>query len=229
MMKRVAVVFAGCGVYDGTEVHEASAVMVHLSRNKVDYEIFAPNINQAHVIDHTKGEPDATQTRNVLTESARIARGKISCLSTIDSTKFNAIIFPGGFGAAKNLSTFALSETPDKMTVNEHVEKVIKEFLDAKKVLGFCCIAPVIAAKCIPGVKVTMGGDAENDGEWPYAGATGAVKILGGEHVVKNMEDICVDEENRVVSSAAFMNDKVGLHVIHDNVGMMVKKVVEMC
>ena len=114
------------------------------------------------------------------------------------------------------------------MTVNEHVAKVIKEFHDSKKVLGFCCIAPVIAAKCIPGVTVTVGGDKENDGEWPYAGTAGAISVLGGKHEVKNMEEVCVDEVNRVVTSAAFMNDKVPIHVIHDNVGLMVKKVVDM-
>merc|ERR1711997_1203791 len=188
-----------------------------------------PNIEQAHVIDHTKGAPAEGETRNVLVESARIARGKISCLSELKQSNFNAMIIPGGFGAAKNLSTFALAESPDKMTVNEHVSKVIKEFHDDKKVLGFCCIAPVIAAKCIPGVKVTMGGDKENEGEWPYASATGAVGVLGGEHIVKGMDEVCVDETNKVVTSPAFMNDKVGIHEVWDSVALMVNKVVEMC
>jgi len=91
-----------------------------------------------------------------------------------------------------------------------------------------CCIAPVIAAKIFPGCKITMGGNTENDGEWPYAGAAqGVERVLKADYQVKNMEEVCIDEENKLVTSAAFMNDKVPLHVIHDNVGLMVKGVVE--
>ncbi|XP_069109473.1 glutamine amidotransferase-like class 1 domain-containing protein 3, mitochondrial [Argopecten irradians] len=101
MSSKVAVILSGCGVYDGTEVHEASATLVHLSRGGAEVSMFAPNVEQMHVVNHTKGEP-MEPNRNVLVESARIARGKIDALSNLDSSKFDAIIFPGGFGAAKN-------------------------------------------------------------------------------------------------------------------------------
>uniref|UniRef100_A0ABI7YUY3 ES1 protein homolog, mitochondrial n=1 Tax=Felis catus TaxID=9685 RepID=A0ABI7YUY3_FELCA len=100
---RVALVLSGCGVYDGTELHEASAVLVHLSRGGAEVQIFAPDVPQMHVIDHTKGQPSESETRNVLTESARIARGKITDLARLSAADHDAAIFPGGFGAAKNL------------------------------------------------------------------------------------------------------------------------------
>uniref|UniRef100_A0ABI7YV95 ES1 protein homolog, mitochondrial n=1 Tax=Felis catus TaxID=9685 RepID=A0ABI7YV95_FELCA len=101
---RVALVLSGCGVYDGTELHEASAVLVHLSRGGAEVQIFAPDVPQMHVIDHTKGQPSESETRNVLTESARIARGKITDLARLSAADHDAAIFPGGFGAAKNLT-----------------------------------------------------------------------------------------------------------------------------
>uniref|UniRef100_A0A8C8YCV8 ES1 protein homolog, mitochondrial n=1 Tax=Prolemur simus TaxID=1328070 RepID=A0A8C8YCV8_PROSS len=103
---RVALVLSGCGVYDGTEIHEASAILVHLSRGGAEVQIFAPDVPQMHVIDHTKGQPSESETRNVLTESARIARGKIADLATLSAANHDAAIFPGGFGAAKNLCVF---------------------------------------------------------------------------------------------------------------------------
>ncbi|XP_036850761.2 glutamine amidotransferase-like class 1 domain-containing protein 3, mitochondrial isoform X2 [Manis javanica] len=131
---RVALVLSGCGVYDGTELHEASAVLVHLSRGGAEVQIFAPDIPQMHVVDHTKGQPSETETRNVLTESARIARGKITDLAKLRTADHDAAIFPGGFGAAKNLSTFAVHGKD--CTVHRDVERVLKEFHQAGKPIG---------------------------------------------------------------------------------------------
>lgn len=233
MLRRAAVILSGSGVFDGTEIHEASAVLVALSRNNVQYDCFAPDINQAHVIDHAAGAPIENQTRNVLSESGRIARGKITNLAELlNSEKFNqynGVIIPGGFGAAKNLSNFALVEDPSTMKINETVEQVLKLFHQNKKPIGMCCIAPVIAAKMFPGASLTMGGNTENDGEWPYAGAAQAAEnVLGAKYQVTSMDQICVDDENKLVTSAAYMNDKVPVHVIHDNVGLMVKGVVDL-
>uniref|UniRef100_A0A8C0CPZ1 Glutamine amidotransferase class 1 domain containing 3 n=1 Tax=Balaenoptera musculus TaxID=9771 RepID=A0A8C0CPZ1_BALMU len=131
---RVAVVLSGCGVYDGTELHEASSILVHLSRAGAEVQIFAPDIPQMHVIDHTKGQPSEGETRNVLTESARIARGKITDLAKLSAADHDAAVFPGGFGAAKNLSTFAVDGGDCK--VNKDVERVLKEFHQAGKPIG---------------------------------------------------------------------------------------------
>ncbi|XP_071947921.1 ES1 protein homolog, mitochondrial-like [Antedon mediterranea] len=221
---RVAVVFSGSGVYDGTEVHEASAVLVHLSRSDANVAMFAPDKQQMHVIDHTKGEP-TKETRNVLVESARIARGKIAALSTLDVNNHDAVIFPGGFGAAKNLSTYAVDGA--KCKIDPTVEKVIKDFVAAKKPLGLCCIAPVLAAKLIPGCEVTVGQDKDDGGRYPYAGTAGAVQEMGAKHVNKNVSEIHVDEANKVVTTPAYMCE-TKVHEIHDGVGEMVRAVLDL-
>lgn len=177
-----------------------------------------------HVIDHTKGEPSEKESRNVLAESARIARGKITNLAQLSAANHDAAIFPGGFGAAKNLSTFAVDGKDCK--VNKEVERVLKEFHGAKKPIGLCCIAPVLAAKVIKGVEVTVGHEQE-EGKWPYAGTAEAVKALGAKHCVKGVTEAHVDQKNKVVTTPAFMCE-TELHHIHDGIGAMVKKVLEL-
>ncbi|KAI5941448.1 Glutamine amidotransferase-like class 1 domain-containing protein 3B, mitochondrial [Manis javanica] len=225
---RVALVLSGCGVYDGTELHEASAVLVHLSRGGAEVQIFAPDIPQMHVVDHTKGQPSETETRNVLTESARIARGKITDLAKLRTADHDAAIFPGGFGAAKNLSTFAVHGKD--CTVHRDVERVLKEFHQAGKPIGLCCIAPVLAAKVLGGVEVTVGHEQEEDGKWPYAGTAEVIKALGAKHCVKeprfsmtSMHEAHVDQKNKVVTTPAFMCE-TALHHVHEGIGAMVKK-----
>ena len=220
-MKRVAVVLAGSGVYDGSEIHEASAVLVALSRNKINYQCFAPNINQAHVIDHTKGAV-MEEKRNVLVESARIARGKIQSLEELKISDYHGVVIPGGFGAAKNLSTFAI-DGPEKMTVHQIVEKILKEFHAESKPIGMCCIAPIIAAKIFENVTLTLGSTEENNGEWPFAGAAQAVSnVLKNNHQNCNISEVCVDEKNKIITAPAFMNDQAPIHEIHDNVTKMI-------
>uniref|UniRef100_A0A667HMY6 DJ-1/PfpI domain-containing protein n=1 Tax=Lynx canadensis TaxID=61383 RepID=A0A667HMY6_LYNCA len=254
---RVALVLSGCGVYDGTELHEASAVLVHLSRGGAEVQIFAPDVPQMHVIDHTKGQPSESETRNVLTESARIARGKITDLARLSAADHDAAIFPGGFGAAKNLSTFAVDGKDCR--VHKDVERVLKEFHEAGKPIGprparpatqtaplegrcrrvsvqahdtrrsgdtsLCCIAPVLAAKVLRGVEVTVGHEQEEGGKWPYAGTAEAIKALGAKHCVKGVTEAHVDQKNKVVTTPAFMCE-TALHHIHDGIGAMVKKVL---
>ncbi|GAB6023277.1 Glutamine amidotransferase-like class 1 domain-containing protein 3A, mitochondrial, variant 2 [Chamberlinius hualienensis] len=176
---KVAVVLSGSGVYDGSEIHETSACLVHLTRGGAEPVIYAPDAGQMHVINHLKGEPSANESRNVLAESARIARGKISSLSQLKSC--DAIVFPGGFGVAKNLSNFATDGANCK--INAEVEAVIKRFHSEKKPIGLCCIAPVLVAKLIPGVEITLGLDKDDgSGHWPYAGTADVAKQWGAIH-----------------------------------------------
>eukprot|EP00794_Sanderia_malayensis_P005746 gene5746-6449_t len=219
----VAVVLSGCGVYDGSEVHEASAVMVTLSRQAAEYKIYAPDKSQMHTINHTAGEEMKDDNRNVFLESARIARGKIEKLENLDVSQHSAVIFPGGFGAAKNLCNFAVKQAD--CTVDDQVSAVIKSFHAANKPIGLCCIAPVLAAKVIPGCEVTMGQETDSEGLWPYAGATGAVGAMGSVHVPKH--EIHIDEKNKIVTTPAFMCE-TKLHEIHDGVAKMVEAVVDL-
>ncbi|CAG5118651.1 unnamed protein product [Candidula unifasciata] len=219
---KVAVVLSGCGVYDGSEVHESSAILVHLSRAGAEVSIFAPDIPQMHTINHLKGEPSTTN-RSVLEESARIARGKVQPLSGLDAKVFDAVLFPGGFGAAKNLSTFAVDGP--SMKVNAEVEAVIKAFHSAKKPIGLCCIAPVLAAMVIKGCEVTVGSDKEEGGRWPNAGTASAIEALGAKHVRKDVKEIHTDTQNKIVTTPAFMCE-APLHEIFDGIGAMVSKVL---
>ncbi|GAI95353.1 unnamed protein product, partial [marine sediment metagenome] len=139
--KKFAVVLSGSGVFDGAEIHEATLTLYAIVKNGGTYEIFAPDIPQHHVVNHITGE-EMNETRNVLIEAARIARGKIKPLSEFNEKDFDAIIFPGGFGAAKNLSSFAFDGV--NCSVNKDVENSIKQMADAKKPIGALCISPVI-------------------------------------------------------------------------------------
>ncbi|XP_036404764.1 glutamine amidotransferase-like class 1 domain-containing protein 3A, mitochondrial [Megalops cyprinoides] len=223
MAKRVAVVLSGCGVYDGTEVHEASAVLVHLSRAGAKVQMFAPNVEQMHVVNHIEGKP-TTEKRNVLQESARIARGDVTDLKKLDVAGQDALIIPGGFGVAKNLCSWA-TQGKD-CTVQPEVEQAIKSFHKVGKPLGLCCISPVLAAKILPGCEITVGHDKECD-KWPYAQTACTMKEMGCKHVNKNVGEVHVDVKNKLVTTGAFMCN-APIHEIFDGVGVMVTEVLKL-
>ncbi len=193
-MPKIAVVLSGCGVYDGAEIHESVITLLALDRAGAEVVCAAPDIDQMHVVDHAAGEPVEGQSRNVAVESSRIARGPVADLASLDVSAFDALIFPGGFGAAKNLSDYAVAGP--QMTVQEDVARVVSEAHAAGKWLGFWCIAPVIPARLIPGVKVTIGSDPATADH---------VRQLGAEHVETAVEGVAVDEAHRVVTTAAYM------------------------
>lgn len=216
---KVAVVLSGCGFLDGAEITEAVSVLVHLSRRGAAVSCFAPDKPQLHVVDHATGEESAGESRNVLAESARIARGDIKPIDQLREADFDAVIFPGGFGAAKNLSDFA--SAGDACAVDPDVERVIKEFHAAGKPVGLCCIAPVLAARVLgtraggPGVKVTIGDDP---------GVAGAVESMGSTHENKPVTEASVDDAQRVVTAPAYMYPSPGAHEVFDGIGEMVEQ-----
>ncbi len=193
--KKFAVVLSGCGVYDGAEIHEATLAMYAIMKNNSSYEIFAPDINQHHVLNHITGK-EMDETRNVLIESARIARGNIKPLSEYKATDFDALLFPGGFGAAKNLSTFAFEGAA--LSVNNEVEKVILETVKAAKPIGALCVAPVILAKVLSGITLTIGNDE---------GAANAVSEMGAEHKISTHGEVVVDHSYKVATTPCYMLD----------------------
>mmetsp|Transcript_19312 Transcript_19312/g.29339 ORF Transcript_19312/g.29339 Transcript_19312/m.29339 type:complete len:229 (+) Transcript_19312:161-847(+) len=219
MSPKIAVILAGAGVYDGSEITESVAILVHLTRGGAEVSCFAPDKNQMHVVNHMTGSEEENP-RNVLVESARIARGKIEPITKCSAEDFDAVVFPGGFGAAKNLSDFA--NKYQEMTVDPEVERVVKEFHTAKKVIGLSCIAPVIAAKLIPGVEITMGMPTESE-TFPHAGAVGAAKAMGANHVETDIPcaKAIVDKENLVVTCAAYMYAGKAFEIF-DSCGAMV-------
>lgn len=194
-MKKFAIVLAGSGVYDGAEIHEATLSLYAISKNGGEYEIFAPNINQHHVINHITGE-EMPETRNVLIESARIARGNIKDLKEFKAEDFDALLLPGGFGVAKNLCSFAF-DGPD-CKVNEEVAATLKAMHSAKKPIGALCIAPALLAKVLGNVEVTIGQDA---------GTAEAINSLGATHTETNHGEIVFDKENKIITTPCYMLD----------------------
>ncbi|TFH88372.1 isoprenoid biosynthesis protein ElbB [Billgrantia azerbaijanica] len=195
MSKQVAVILSGCGVQDGSEIYETTLTLLRLDQLGIGYRCFAPDIAQHHVIDHCRGEVAEGESRNVLVEAARLARGGISPLAELEADDFDAVILPGGFGVAKNLSNFA--EAGNAMEPLEALVEPVREFHEARKPIGLMCIAPALAPKLLgPGIAVTVGHDP---------GVAGAISAMGGLHRSCGVEDIVVDFENRVVSTPAYM------------------------
>ena len=194
-MKKFAVILAGCGVFDGAEIHEATLTLLAIMQQGGTYKIFAPDINQHHVVNHLTGK-EMPEKRNVLVESARIARGKILPLSQFDSNKFDAIIFPGGFGVAKNLSTYAKENYNCK--VNNEVAKAIFEMNKSGKPIGALCIAPVILAKILGNIKITTGQDINTANN---------IKKMGAIHENTSNCEIVIDLKNKIVTSPCYMLD----------------------
>lgn len=191
----VAVVLSGCGVYDGAEIHESVLTLLALQRQGARYQCFAPNIKQHHVIDHLSGE-EMAETRNVLVEASRIARGAIKDLKDFKAEECDAVIFPGGFGAAKNLSSFAFDGA--ECTVDPEVARTVKDMLAAGKPIGALCIAPAIMAKIMDAPELTIGSDADT--------AT-ALEAMGARHKVTNHGEVVVDKRYKLVTTPCYMLD----------------------
>jgi len=192
-MKKFAVVLAGCGVFDGAEIHEATLTLLAIAQQNGTYQCFAPDMEQYHVINHLTGEI-TSEKRNVLVEAARIARGNIKPLSGYHVDDFDALIFPGGFGAAKNLSTIAFHGAD--ATVNIEVEKAVKQNLSAGKPIGALCIAPAFIAKIIGDVSVTLGKDPK-DAE--------TIEKMGARHVNSDHGEVIIDKKYRVFTTPCYM------------------------
>lgn len=215
-MPTCAIILCGCGRADGSEIHEAVAILMHAARLNASYACFAPDQPQHHVVNHLTGEPDGT-SRNCLVEAARVARGAIKPITECRVEDFDALLLPGGFGAAKNLCSFALDG--EKMTVLPDVARLVRGFHGAGKPIGLACIAPVIAARLLPGVTVTLG--AEGD-------APNAVRAWGGVHRVTGVEQCVVDEGFKVATAPAYMYGDANPWQISVGIGRMVEEVLRL-
>lgn len=195
-MKKVGVLLAGCGVFDGSEVNEAVLTLLALERCGLVPHCVAPNKEQAHVINHLTGEIEESATRNVLVESARIARGKVQDLATVKGDDLSALVVPGGFGAAKNLTRFAF-EGPEG-EVDPEVKRLLQELFEARKPIALICISPVIGAQVLgsAGIEVTIGKE-------PATAA--AIESCGARHVDCEVDAFHEDVERRILSTPAYM------------------------
>jgi len=195
MAPKVGVLLSGCGVFDGAEIHEAVLTLLFLDRAGADIVCMAPNVDQAHVINHLTQE-EMAETRNVLVESARIARGDIRNIKDVGAADLDALIIPGGFGAAKNLSDFAFKGAAAQ--VNPDVQRLISEVAQAGKPLGAICIAPATLTRALAAnnPEVTIGNDA---------GTAEAITAMGGRHAECTVDMIHLDQRNKIVTTPAYM------------------------
>ncbi len=217
MKKKIGVVLSGCGVYDGSEIHEAVLTLLAIDRNGAEALCMAPDMDLAE-IDHLSGQPTGA-SRNVLVESARIARGKISDIAGVKAVDLDAIIFPGGFGAAKNLCDFAMKGAD--ASVNPEVARLLKEMAAAKKPIGAICIAPALIARVLGkeyAPQVTIGNDA---------GTAAAINSTGSLHVNCPVRELVIDKKNRIVTTPAYMLAGC-ISEAADGIEKAVKAVIEM-
>ena len=195
-MKKFALVLSGCGVYDGAEIQEAVTAMLAVCRKGHIYQVFAPDIMQHHVVNHITCEV-MPEERNVKVEAARISRGNVKDLSIFDAKKYDALLFVGGFGAAKNLSDFAFND--ENYTVIEQVTVAIQSMHKAGKPIGGMCISPVLLANVINGIELTLGVNC--------VASNVVVEKHGAKHVVSSHGEVIVDKKNKVATTPAYMLD----------------------
>ncbi|MEC7640540.1 MAG: isoprenoid biosynthesis glyoxalase ElbB [Nitrospinota bacterium] len=198
MKKKIGVVLSGCGVYDGAEVHESVLTLLAIDRAGAEAVCMAPTVDQMHVVNHLTGDEVSGEKRNVLVESARIARGNVKDIASVKTDDIDALIFPGGFGAAKNLCDFAVKG--ENCSVHPEVIRLVREFADKKKPQAACCIAPAMYAKVFEGQAVqpalTIGNDKEVGGK---------IEGMGSKHQECSADDMVFDEVNNIVSTPAYM------------------------
>lgn len=214
-MSKIAVLLSGCGVMDGSEIQEAVLTLLALDKEGIEYICTAPNKDQSQVINHITNQPQ-NEKRNMLIESARIARGKIKDIKDLNPKEIDAVILPGGFGAACNLSTFA-SEGSDAKILPE-VESFLKEMHKLKKPIGAICIAPNVIAKVFGSLspQVTIGTDSDTAGK---------LEKMGAKHINKPVDDIVIDNKNLIVTTPAYMLAK-GPAEVEAGISKLVKEVL---
>lgn len=218
-MVKVGVVLSGCGYLDGAEIHEAVLTAYFLGLEGAEVRFCAPDVEQAHVVNHLTGQEQPGERRNVLVESARIARGSIVAVDEVDVSGLDALALPGGFGAAKNLCDFASKGS--ECSVHPAVEQLVRDAHAAGLPIGAICIAPAVVARVLGKnvhPRLTIGTDA---------GTAEALAACGAQHENRNVDQITVDEENRIVSTPAYMLGP-GITDVARGISALCRKLVEM-
>lgn len=192
-MKKFAVILCGCGSMDGSEIHESVMTMLAIDNAGCQYTLFAPDENQYHVINHLTQQP-MSETRNMRVEAARIGRGNVLDIRDFKAEDFDAVVFPGGFGAAKSLFTYAFDGA--NATVREDVRKVVVDMFQAHKPIGALCISPVMVAKVLGEVTVTVGTDAKTIED---------VLSFGAKHQETTQGEVVTDKEHLIFTTPCYM------------------------
>lgn len=218
-MKKAAVILCGSGFKDGSEIREAVGVLWALSMEGIDAHCFALDEAQTDVVNCLTGQAVAGEKRNQLVEAARIARGQVKPLAQLNVKDFDALLLPGGYGAAKNLCSFATQGSGGK--VHAEVKKALEAFHAAGKPIGAVCIAPAILALAFSGrgFELTVGARCE---------ASGEIEKLGHRHVEKKASEWHCDRKNRVVTTPAYMHEAAPLHEIFEGIHGLVRELKQL-
>lgn len=219
-MNKVGVVLSGCGHQDGSEIHEAVFTLHALEKADAEAIIMAPDMDQFHVINHLNGNEELSESRNILVESARIARGKVIDVASVSGHQLDALIFPGGTGMAKNIFDYSMAGI--NCTVISDVQRLVVEILEADKPLGAICIAPVMIAKVLEYLgrtgTVTGGFNVEINND---------IKAMGINTIEVGAEEIVVDKENKIVTTPAYVDAK-SMNESCTGIEKLVNKVLEL-
>ncbi|MCF8464836.1 MAG: isoprenoid biosynthesis glyoxalase ElbB [Flavobacteriales bacterium] len=227
MSYKIGVLLSGNGVYDGSEIHESVFTLLAIDENKGEAVCMAPNIEQHHVVNHLSGD-EMPEKRNVLVEAARIARGAISDLADMKAGKLDALVIPGGFGAAKNLTKWAFSG-PDG-EINVEVKRIIKEFVQANKPIVGLCMGPTVIAKALEGAgleeHLTVGTTKEKS---PYEidAISAGMEKTGAVAEMKTIHEIAIDKKNRIITAPCYMMEG-SITDVRDNIKQAIDELFEM-
>lgn len=223
---KIGVLLSGCGVYDGTEIHEAVFTLLAIAQNGAEAVIFAPNVSQHHVINHLTGD-EMNETRNVLVESARIARGNCKDIATISQNDFDALVIPGGFGAAKNITKWAF-EGPNG-EINTLVKQLIINCVNNKKPIAALCMGPTVIAKALENTNNSVHlsvGTTTQKSPYDIAAISNGMEQLGAKVEMKTIQEICIDTKNKIVTAPCYMMEASILEVFN-NTKMAINELVK--
>ncbi|MDR1878524.1 MAG: isoprenoid biosynthesis glyoxalase ElbB [Bacteroidales bacterium] len=215
MNKKFAIIIGGAGHRDGSEIQETIMTMLAIEKHNSTYELFAPDRTQYHVINHLTGE-EMAENRNMLVEAARIARGKIKSLDDFNVLDFDAVIFPGGFGVAKNFFNYAFKGV--KATVDEQIEQVIKEIRAVNKPIGALCISPVLLAKVLQGITVTIGNDDATAHD---------IELMGSHNINTSAGEVISDKINKIFTTPAYMLNASGISDIAEGADNLITAILD--
>ena len=224
---KIGVLLSGCGVYDGSEIQEAVFTLLAIDENRAEAICFAPDEEQYHVVNHINGE-EMKEKRNVLLESARIARGNIKSLSDVSINDFDALVIPGGFGAAKNLNQWAING-PDGDINNTVKELIIKVVKAGKPIVGLC-MGPTVIAKALEGTGVQAiltVGTIEKKSPYDIKGISDGMNSIGAKAIMKTIDEIAVDETNKIITAPCYMME-ASVSEVRNNIKLSIDKLVEM-
>ena len=215
-MKKFALVLSGCGQHDGSETHEVILSLLSMAQEGVQWEAFAPDVNQSRVVNHVTDTVEGEETRSVINESARLVRGKIKPISKASMSDFDGVIFPGGVGAVNTLCDWFDKGT--EFNFNSDVKKLIDQAVAQKKPMGFICIAPMMIPKIYQSAKLTIGNDKA---------LADQIKDMGSEHVDCSADDVVIDKKNKIVSTPANMVAN-GIDEVYTGIRKLVKELVHL-